>query len=448
MRLREFPRKIGISRKIGLVNVVLLANAFIWYFLAFSIIRELIASLSLSETETLAVLGVDIISMAVSGVVGSIVVEKLGKRARFLYLWTFVGIFLSVVPAVFTISTYLQLTIFSCFIGLYFGLGMPATMGYFAASTNSGSRSRIAGLSFLFIALAFSSLGNVGLGNITFAGLILTAVRVIGFFLLSLLRISEKVAEKRQKISYTQVLSNRSFILYFIPWCMFLLVNYLTVPVQNKVFLQGDTAQFSAVLENILVAIFAVVSGFLADILGRKRLVIIGFAILGIGYAALGLSPTLAGWYFYTIVDGIAWGIFFTLLLFTIWGDLAQERNSEKFYVIGALPYLLSNFMRIALGSFVSGIAETAIFSFASFFLFLAVLPLVYAPETLPDKVMKDRDLKSYLEKAKKKVQKDSEKKHKKEDNEPKNGGEEPERKTGENSKEYVEAQKLAEKYY
>jgi hypothetical protein len=40
------------------------------------------------------------------------------------------------------------------------------------------------------------------------------------------------------------------------------------------------------------------------------------------------------------------------------------------------------------------------IFSFASVFLFLAVLPLIYAPETLPEKTMKDRDLKSYIEKA------------------------------------------------
>jgi hypothetical protein len=40
----------------------------------------------------------------------------------------------------------------------------------------------------------------------------------------------------------------------------------------------------------------------------------------------------------------------------------------------------------------------------------MAVLPLFMAPETLPEKVMKDRDLKSYIEKAKKKVQRESEK--------------------------------------
>ena len=55
-------------------------------------------------------------------------------------------------------------------------------------------------------------------------------------------------------------------------------------------------------------------------------------------------------------------------------------------------------------------IAASTVFSFAAFFLFAATLPLFYAPETLPEKVMKDRDLKSYVENAKKKAAKDAKK--------------------------------------
>jgi hypothetical protein len=51
-------------------------------------------------------------------------------------------------------------------------------------------------------------------------------------------------------------------------------------------------------------------------------------------------------------------------------------------------------------------VAETVlantIFSFASFFLFLAVIPLMFAPETLPENALKERELRSYIEKAKK----------------------------------------------
>jgi hypothetical protein len=42
--------------------------------------------------------------------------------------------------------------------------------------------------------------------------------------------------------------------------------------------------------------------------------------------------------------------------------------------------------------------------------LFLAVLPLVYAPETLPEKHMKERELKNYLDKAKKSLQRNQRK--------------------------------------
>jgi F0F1-type ATP synthase membrane subunit b/b' len=41
-------------------------------------------------------------------------------------------------------------------------------------------------------------------------------------------------------------------------------------------------------------------------------------------------------------------------------------------------------------------------FSLAAFFLFLAVVPLMYAPETLPEKKVRERELRDYLEKAKK----------------------------------------------
>jgi hypothetical protein len=47
-----------------------------------------------------------------------------------------------------------------------------------------------------------------------------------------------------------------------------------------------------------------------------------------------------------------------------------------------------------------------ALFSFTAFFLFLAVLPLFFAPETLPEKVKKERELKFYIEKAQKVAQK------------------------------------------
>ena len=91
--------------------------------------------------------------------------------------------------------------------------------------------------------------------------------------------------------------------------------------------------------------------------------------------------------------------VFFIVL----WGDLGESGTKEKYYVVGGLPYLLATFLQIFIRQYVESIAlNAAAFSLASFFLFLAVLPLTYAHETLPEKKIRERELKGYIEKAKK----------------------------------------------
>lgn len=186
---------------------------------------------------------------------------------------------------------------------------------------------------------------------------------------------------------------------------MFSIVNDVTFSVTTD--FSDDLVLFSGLIEMVIAGVFAVVCGFLADFFGRKRLAIGGFALLGLGYGVLGIFPgNEVGWWFYTSVDGIAWGIFTTIFIMTLWGDLAEGKGSEKYYAIGGLPYLFSNFAGLSIASLLERQADYAIFSFASFFLFLAVLPLIYAPETLPEKTIKKRELKSYVEKAKKEAEK------------------------------------------
>ena len=97
---------------------------------------------------------------------------------------------------------------------------------------------------------------------------------------------------------------------------------------------------------------------------------------------------------------------------------LREDRSSEKYYVLGVLPYLFSTFAGSTLGAYMSQVvSETTVFSFAAFFLFSATLPLFYAPETLSEKVLKDMDLMSYVEKAKKKAESETKKTDKKDGN-------------------------------
>jgi hypothetical protein len=135
------------------------------------------------------------------------------------------------------------------------------------------------------------------------------------------------------------------------------------------------------------------------------------------------------------------------LFILVLWSDLSYGSTSDKYYALGVLPFFASRFLEITIGQDIMNIFtenKSALFSLTAFFLFLAVLPLVYAPETLSEKAIKDREMKKYIEKA----QKEAEKAHKKEaeNNQRENGDDEVEIET--NQEDYEEVLKEAEKYY
>jgi hypothetical protein len=403
MLKKAFLDRIGTSGKVAVVNIILVANAFIWYFYAFNFLRGAINEARFSNFEALGIYGINFLGIAASAILSASLIYRFKRRMAFLRYWMFVGVILSLVPLITDITTSTALPIVSAVLGVYFGLGMPVCMGYYAAATEVGNRASLGGITILLNGLGFFLLSSIGIQGAAVTALILATLRAVGLIVLVVLKPDEKQIGENEKLSYNFIISNRSFLLYFIPWCMFSIVNDMTFPVNNK-FFPEDFVRYSAIIENVLAGVVAIIGGFFADSIGRKRLAVVGFALLGLGYAVLGLFPGgLLGWWFYTAVDGIAWGVFCTIFLITIWGDLAHERSSEKYYAIGGLPYLVSNFTRLSIGAYVAAeIPEFAVFSFASVFLFLAVLPLIYAPETLPEKKIRERELKSYIEKAKK----------------------------------------------
>ncbi len=407
---RFLPEKIRSSNaRVTFMYVMLIVNAFTWYFYAFELLRQIVEALNPTAIEASIIWGANFAGIALSAMLGGILKERLKRRVPFLLVWMFVGIVISPIPIMLDLSNSGNLMVISAVLGSYFGLGMPVTMGFFASCTAVERRARMGGAMFLLIGIGFFLLGSTRSDNIASLVLVLATWRAVGLLVLLFLKPQKEPAEKINGVPYVSVVSKQSFFLYFIPWCMFSLVNNSTVPVLSS-FFGEEFVRFSSTVENILIAIFAVVGGFLADIFGRKRVITSGFVMLGLGYAALGIFPHFTlSWLFYIFVDGFAWGAFNMLFLLVIWGDVAEGKSSEKYYAIGALPYLASNFVRLLVGPYIAEfVSVTTIFSFGSFFLFLAVLPLIYAPETLPKKKMEERHLKKYIEKAKKIARKES----------------------------------------
>jgi MFS family permease len=182
---------------------------------------------------------------------------------------------------------------------------------------------------------------------------------------------------------------------------MFCLIDRFEQPILKNFF--GDFHFFIVTIGPLIASFSALIAGLLSDEIGRKLVVLCGFATLGIGYGIIGLAPaTMISWYFFLIVGSISTGILWVTFWLILWGDLSRSGAGEKYYAIGEAPYFFTFIIRVLPAPQVTMIPATSAFSLASFFLFLAVLPLLYAPETLPQKKIELRRLRKYVETAKK----------------------------------------------
>lgn len=450
MRVNAKSFLIGKDKKAVAINTVLIANAFIWYSYAFKLLTDSITTVKI-ENQFLTVLSVHFTALFLALIMGVFFSQRSKNKITFLASWMGVGALLSLVPLI-TGLTPIGLLVFAVIAGFNFGFGLPTCLAYFASTTIACNRGKLGGIIYLLIGIGAFIISVGGTESLVVVSLILASWKALGLLAVQLLKPHEKAVELNQTQSYRKIVSNRGFLLYFIPWIMFVFVNSLAFPVIDSQF-PASLVQLSTNVEYVLSGVFAVVFGFLADSKGRKRLTVAGFAFLGLGYGVLGFSSgNILGWWFYTIIDGIAWGCFVMVFIFALWGDIVEGKQSEKVYAIGLLPYLLSTFIRFLMGSNLSnyvveqGQGLATVFSFFSFFLFIAVLPLVFAPETMSEQTLKNNDLKSYIERAKKQVTKTQ----KKQDaSQPKQEAQDAQEPLAEDADdEYKKACELAEKYY
>ena len=279
---------------------------------------------------------------------------------------------------------------------------------------------------------------SISSANVSYQFLVLAAWRLVGILSIFFWAPHEKVVEER-RIHLLGIIRERTVFLYFVPWFLFTIVNFVEQPLLEQHF--GANLYSQYMMAGILItSVSAFLGGAICDYKGRKVSGILGFILLGIGYAFLTLLPgTQVSQILWTLLVGVAWGVLYVTFIFVVWGDISEGKTQEKYYLLGGMPFLLSNLISVLVKPFAEFVPITASFSLASFFLFLAILPLLYAPETLPEKVMKDRELKNYIEKAQKEVEKSQKKQSDKS---------EKSKEELEESPEDAEARKLAEKYY
>lgn len=380
-----------------------------------------------------------------SAFLGNHLVERIGRN-KLLSLWIILGVCSSGSLLLLSFSDLPVICAVSILLGFSLGLGFPSCVAYFGDYLTNERRGLLGGGTFIFTFAAVTLGGFLStLTNFTISIVGFSLWRLLALPLFLLLKTDEEFIQT--KVAYFKILRERPFLLYFIPWTIFSVINWFEVPFFDtqlqRQYLDTNLSYMIALAEFGIGGISAFIGGYLSDRIGRKRLIIAAYAMMGVGYAVLSLaSQNKMVFYSYILLDGTAWGIFFLMFFVVIWGDFAQSRIKNRYYLIGFMPFIVSSYITPIVRPFIGAIPLFSAFSFASFFLFLAVIPLMVAPETLPEKTMKERELKSYAEKALKEAAKQASKKKGKEAE-----GKENEEGT-QQPPEYDEARKLAEKYY
>ena len=404
--LRRFLGEYSIGKKGFLVITILFLSVFGWYYMTMPMINSILSGLDITHTQNLAIWATFYVSIIGSSIVGTFLSKKVG-RLKFLYAWTVLGVVISFLPALLTNVSLLHVWSMSLLLGASFGLGMPSCLAYFADCTVVENRGRIGGITFLIaiisvplLAIPFSTFD---LATISVIFALLRGMGLIVFFLKPKKQPSSQITTS---VSFISILRDKTFLLYFVAWFMFPLVDMFERGLVDQ-FLTGwmpSLLDIMGVVEPIVAGLSILIAGLLCDLIGRKKIVLSGFVALGVAYAIIGLAPlSIISWYLYFIVDGVAWGIFLLTFVLILWGDLSQLGTREKYYALGSIPFFLSSVIPLLLTqSFIEQVSLSAAFSLASFFLFVAVMPLVFAPETLPEKKMELRRLRSFAEEARK----------------------------------------------
>jgi len=382
----------------------LMVNAFAWFYMAPIIIDGILEGIILTDTQRIIMserAGSAYYSgIAISSIIGLILAKKIG-RLKFIYAWIAIGIATSLLPILSSSFTLTDCFTISFFLGASFGLGIPSCLSYFADVTQVENRGRISGVILLAANMAapILAIASVG-GDLTTNLVVLAGWRSLGLIVFFLHPIEKNLSSERKfGGSFSGNTKYRTFGFYLLAWIMFCLVDRIGGPmVINSL---GDVSDDIIVISPILASITALISGILADWIGRKKIVLYGFISLGVAYALIGifLDVQLVK-YFFVVINGITAGLLSVTFILILWGDISQTGSREIFYTIGVIPLFLTETMTLALDEYLIQI-QASIFSVAAFFLFLAVLPLLYAPETLPEKKIELRRLRKFANDAK-----------------------------------------------
>jgi MFS family permease len=333
---------------------------------------------------------------ALSAIIGTRFTDIVQQK-KLLAFWIVLG---SLATATWTISQGLIISIFlSILLGFSLGLGFPSIQSFLANSTEWTDRARVAGITILaslivmFFSIFLIAFMVLDLSQIFLLLALLRMLSIFGLF------IGKSKKSSTKQASWSWLLHNRDFLNYIFPWLMFNVASGIR-QWWNVSQIGQSLLVFGSILFLICAAFLAYVSGVIADYKGRKYSIVIGMLLMGVSYTILGvkLSPIIL--LTFSVLSGAAWGFILPLYI-TVPGDLAKkhERSSEKFYALGTgIPFILFLLFSTLPELYPFNVSPEGLAPFLSIIIFISTIPVVFAEETLPRKLLEKRRWKKHID--------------------------------------------------
>jgi len=400
--LIENPEVNSANRKRTIAIALLFASTIAWFYVINNFLRQISGELDLNFYY-IGILILAIFTVA-SGILGSLICERMDRR-KFLVIWICFGL---VTSASIAISNGLaSFLIINSMIGISFGLGFPACQAFLTESVSVEKRGRMAGVIFGFtfvIVVLIVALGSALELDLLGLVIVLSLLKASGFIAVV---IDPCERQRGPIIRWSSMLKSREFISYGAAWMVFQVANGITI-LGNFSQSFGSVKEIAFVLEPLATIFAAFIGGFLADRFGRKPPMILGLFGLGISYALLGLMYQEAIVYLiYTVLEGFALGMLFVIYLQVILGDISSRSGSkERFYALGGLlvPFLITGVVEGIKQWYSISVPMNLLTAVLSVVILVSIIPILRAPETLPQQNIQERKLKDHIKKVEKLV--------------------------------------------
>jgi MFS family permease len=354
------------------------------------------------------VIQVFLLGMLFSSFVTGYLIDRLLKRALFIWISTLLA---SILTFVFIwINDILFLFPVSLILGVVASMAPVAWGALLADYSSPEDRGRIMGISVAFsmpLAYIFLLLRSNG-----FFGESMNDVLVIGaLLLLSLITIVLKPEDKSEEIQKARRRGGATLkqtLLYSGPVFLFYIVAGVLFSIVFPTIQDNVPSTVFYLSWGIPYVIGAVFGGIILDTRGRKFPTIIGLAITGVSLAILSLLGIKSG--FISIITLSIGFAIVTVSTFVVWADLAPTKSRGLYYGLGfglMAGGLLIGLMGVGTTFGSVSVREINTYMlYSSVALFLCIPPLIQAEDSLPKEIIERRQMEQHMRRARRVVEK------------------------------------------